>query len=298
MKLKLKLIGVFLFLLFMIQLMPQFLPVQLIIQNSVRLFTEEEKIVYLSRNGIVEEIELEKYLMGVVPSEMPVTFELEALKAQAVAARSFVVSRHYQVDDTTSSQVYKDEETLRNQWQENYEAYAAKIQEAVQSTKNEILMYDEQIVNATFFSSSNGKTNNAQDYWVSAVPYLVSVDSPWDHQTKEDNTRSASFNWSEVNALLGEVSLIEIMSYYDNGYVKEVLVNETYYSGREIREMFQLSSSAFQIVQNEEGLVFETVGSGHGVGMSQYGAFGMALEGYNYQEILKHYYQGAEIAGL
>ena len=118
------------------------------------------------------------------------------------------------------------------------------------------------------------------------------------HFTKEDNTRSASFNWSEVNALLGEVSLIEIMSYYDNGYVKEVLVNETYYSGREIREMFQLSSSAFQIVQNEEGLVFETVGSGHGVGMSQYGAFGMALEGYNYQEILKHYYQGAEIAGL
>lgn len=298
MKLKLKSLIVCFFFLFTLSLTTEFLPISLMIQNSLKQTTEKDKIVKLSHHGVTQEIELEQYLMGVVPSEMPVTFELEALKAQAIAARSFVVSRNYMVDDTTSSQVYKDDATLQAQWQNQYDEYRDKVKEAVLSTKNMVLMYEGNIVNATFFSSSNGSTNNAQDYWVSAVPYLVSVDSHWDNEIKQDNIRQASFTWNEVKNIIGEVNNIEIMAYFDNGYVKEVLVNDTYYSGRNIREMFQLSSSSFSITIDETGLLFETVGSGHGVGMSQYGALGMALEGYTYDEILKHYYQGVEISGL
>lgn len=297
MKLKLKFMIVLLFLLFTLSQFKAFLPIQVHIQNSLIQKNENKKIVYLSRNGLIEEIELETYLLGVVPSEMPISFELEALKAQAVAARSFVVSRNYQVDDTILSQVYKDEDTLRVQWQDQFDVYYEKVKKAVFETKGEVLMYEGAIAKATFFSSSNGYTNNAADYWVSAIPYLVSVESSWDLM-ETDNLKTHSFTWSEVEALLGKVNHIEIMSFYENGYVKEVLVNDQYYSGREIRELFQLSSSSFQIILDEASLIFETRGSGHGVGMSQYGALGMAKEGYTYRQILQHYYQGVEIVGL
>lgn len=239
-------------------------------------------------------IDLEEYLVGVVASEMPASFEIEALKAQAVAARSFATSRNYQVDSTTSSQVYKSDEVLREQWHENYEQNIQKIREAVYSTQKEVLSYEGKVINATFFSSSNGKTNNAEDYWVSATPYLVSVDSHWD-SIKEDNVRLNEFTFDELESVFGVINTFEIISWYDNGYVKEVKVNETIYSGREIRELLGLSSSSFDVEMREDSLAIQTVGSGHGVGMSQYGAQGMALEGYTYQEILQHYYQGVSI---
>lgn len=258
---------------------------------------EEEQLVHMERSdGTREDIELETYIIGVVASEMPASFPLEALKAQAVAARSFVCKREYQVDDTTSSQVYHDEEELKQIWQEHYESNYAIIKQAVEETKGEIITYQNEVITAAFFSSSCGKTNNSEDYWKERVPYLRSVDSSWDH-AQETNTQSVVFTLDEFAQTLGfsqPVTSISSPTYYASGYVESITIDGIVFSGRELREKLQLRSSAFEITSGDE-ITITTYGYGHGIGLSQYGAQGMAQEGADYIEILKHYYTDVEI---
>lgn len=251
------------------------------------------QIVSVMRSNGQVDLPLEEYLIGVVASEMPVTFELEALKAQAVAARTFASARGYSVDDTTASQVYKDNEQLRNQWQGQYDEYYDKVKQAVEATAGQILVYNNEPITAAFFSSCADATNNAQDYWQNEVPYLQSVPSPWDREST-DIMRSVDVDESTLVNLLGSRD-VTIVSLFDNGYVREVQAGNQIYTGRQIREKLGLASSCFTIEWIENGLRFNTYGSGHGIGMSQYGAQGMALSGYTYDEILHHYYTGVEI---
>lgn len=251
------------------------------------------QIVSVMRSNGQVDLPLEEYLIGVVASEMPVTFELEALKAQAVAARTFASARGYSVDDTTASQVYKDNEQLRNQWQGQYNEYYDKVKQAVEATAGQILVYNNEPITAAFFSSCADATNNAQDYWQNEVPYLQSVPSPWDREST-DIMRSVDVDESTLVNLLGSRD-VTIVSLFDNGYVREVQAGNQIYTGRQIREKLGLASSCFTIEWIENGLRFNTYGSGHGIGMSQYGAQGMALSGYTYDEILLHYYTGVEI---
>lgn len=297
MNIKLKLALVFCILITSIIAFFSMLPNSLSIKNQIGEKTETILVEIIRESGI-EKIPLETYLIGVIASEMPADFELEALKAQAVASRSFAASRNYSVDDTTASQVYKDDETLRKQWGNEYESKYTKIHRAIEQTKGEIMVYQNEIISAVFFSSSNGYTNNSQDYWISETPYLVSVDSHWDTTENLDQIRSAYFDWNQLSALFGEGYSYEITSWYDNGYVRQVHFNDQEYSGRQVRELLGLASSSFEIIQDDTGITFITSGSGHGVGMSQYGANGMAKEGYDYQAILKHYYQGIEITQI
>lgn len=254
---------------------------------------QNSQMVSVMRSSGQVDLPLEEYLIGVVASEMPVTFELEALKAQAVAARTFVNARGFNVDDTTASQVYKDNEQLRNQWLDQYDDYYEKVKQAVEETAGQILVYNNEPITAAFFSSCANATNNAQDYWQNEVPYLQSVPSPWD-QESTDIVRSVDVDEYTLVNYLGS-SEITILSLYDNGYVKEVQAGGTVYTGRQIREKLGLASSCFTIEKIDNGLRFVTYGSGHGIGMSQHGAQGMALAGYTYDEILLHYYTGAEI---
>lgn len=258
----------------------------------------KEKEVSINRSdGSVEKVELETYLIGVVGSEMPVSFEMEALKAQSVAARTFVIKRNYQVDNTVSSQVYHNNEELKVIWKDNYESYRKKIEKAVNETKGEILTYENEPITASFYSSSPGYTNNVEDYWRSPLPYLKSVESKWDSITDKKHIQSVNFSKKEVGTLLGfrnEISYMQIISYYKSGYVKEVVVDGITFSGREIREKLGLRSSWFSI-NVSENITFTTKGYGHGIGLSQYGANGMALDGYSYDEILKHYYTGVTL---
>lgn len=257
------------------------------IKNNI----EEDIMVQVITNNTILDIELEEYLVGVVSAEMPASFELEALKAQAVVARSFVYSRKLKVDDSTNTQVYHDDTKLKEKWKSKYDEYINKIKEAVYSTKGEVIVYDDEIIRAYFFASSNGYTNNSEDYWTNALPYLRSVESIYD----EIKIDKAIYTKEEINKLFNvKVNTIKIKSYYDNGYVNEVLVNNKIYSGKEIREICKLRSSSFTVEFGDK-ITFHTKGYGHGVGMSQYGAQGMALAGYNYLEIIKHYYQGVEI---
>jgi len=261
---------------------------------------QEYYVQVTKTDGSVESIELEEYVIGVVAGEMPASFEKEALKAQAVATRTFVLSRDLVVDTTTSSQVYLDIETMKSNWGSQFDEYYHKIKAAVNETKSLVLTYQGDYISALFFSTSNGKTENNEDYFNSVpVAYLRSVDSHWDLTISDKIYQQKEFSISELKNIFNVTSLsFSIINYKDSGRVDSVNVSGTVYTGREIREKLGLSSNDFEILENGDSYIFSTTGFGHGVGMSQYGAQGMALEGYLYNQILEHYYSGVEITKL
>lgn len=255
---------------------------------------KKEKVVVIEGKQATFSLPLEKYLEGVVAAEMGPDFELEALKAQSVAARTYVISRNYQVDDTTKSQVYLDSQQLKKKWQDNYDDYITKIRKAIKETKGEYLTYDGKVISALFHSMSCGQTNNSNEYYQNLYPYLVSVDSSWDKQVN-DYQVSLSFQLNDFKNLLQVDNLDKIdIKYYDSGYVEYLTIEDKKYRGKQIRELLKLRSSCFKI-EIKDKVMITTYGYGHGVGMSQHGANLMAKEGYTYDEILKHYYQGVEI---
>ena len=253
--------------------------------------------VEVQRESGVESLDMNTYLIGVVASEMSPTYELEALKAQCVAARTFVTSRNYKVDDTTNTQVYRDDNQLKKQWGSSFKTYYQKIKEAVLATEDEILTYQGEVISALFYSQSCGKSANAKDYFGSEIPYLVSVDSASDKQ-EEDNVQEVCI---DVETLMQKLQLddvpyrVDAPLRYESGYVNTWQINQQLYTGREIREALGLRSSAFEVAFDGTTFTFITKGFGHGVGMSQRGANAMAKQGDDYQKILKHYYQGVDI---
>lgn len=259
---------------------------------------KEDNTVRVTRvDGTVEQIPLQTYLEGVIGSEMPASYEEEALKAQCVAARTFVMQRGMEVDDTISTQVYHDEAQQKQIWKENYEFYHKKIKKVVEDTTSLVLTYDGSLISAVFFSSSCGKTGNSEEYWQSTTPYLRSVDSSWD-QEMPDFEKVVDITEDDFHTKLGfenKVTEIGEAEYYESGYVKRIVIDRIEFSGRDIREKLNLRSSSFTI-QKEEGFYrITTRGYGHGLGMSQVGAQAMAKQGKNYKEILLHYYTGAKI---
>lgn len=260
---------------------------------------EDEIIVTITMNGKKIEKELDEYLLGVVSGEMPANFEEEALKAQVVASRTFVLSRNLKVDNTTNTQVYLTDKQMKEKWDSKYEEYKSKIEKAIEDTHNEVMMYEGEYISALFFASCNGKTNNCEDYFSGGKPYLKSVESKWDLTVDKNNTREVTFTKSELCKIFDISSPeLKILSYTDSGYVKEMIVNNKSYTGREIREKLSLASSSFKIIYDNNNYTFITSGYGHGVGMSQYGAQGMALENKSYKDILNHYYQNIEIKSI
>lgn len=255
----------------------------------------------------IETVPLEDYVALVVASEIPADFEMEALKAQALAARTYVVQRlihgsdeEYHVTDTVDHQVFQSESELREAWGVNYSGNMGKINQAVQETSGEIITYDGTPITAAFFSTSNGYTENAEDYWQNEIPYLRSVSSPWDEQSPVYRDQEI-FAYSEVLHLLGlsgntfDVSNIVRT---DSNRVKELVINGETFSGREVREKLGLRSNDFSIEAEADHIIFKTNGYGHGVGMSQYGANGMAQSGNSYQDIVQHYYQDVQIESI
>ncbi|MFD1416343.1 stage II sporulation protein D [Oceanobacillus jeddahense] len=261
-------------------------------------------------NEEVENIPVEQYVAGVVSSEMPSEFEMEALKAQAVAARTFTVnfllngetSDNYDVTDTTQHQVYKSEQELQEQWGAEYHEKMNKINQAVKETEGQIITYNSAPITASFFSTSNGYTENSEDYWEGEVAYLRSVESPWDEASPEFSQQT-TLTVAEVSEAL-EIPLQDDkaipmeVSHTDSGRVAEITVAGNTFTGPDFRDKLGLRSSDFTIEQSDSHLIFTTQGYGHGVGMSQYGANGMAAEGKNYEDIIHHYYTDVEISQI
>jgi stage II sporulation protein D len=258
----------------------------------------------------VENVDLEEYVVRVVASEMPAEFEKEALKAQALAARTYIInhklymenSEEYDVTDTVTHQVYKDDYELQTQWGSDYEWKINKIKKAVNETQGEILTYNDAPITPAFFSTSNGYTENSEDYWENELPYLRSVESHWDEDSPKFMDQK-TFSFEQIKEALGielpydEAINIEV-TLTESERVDQLMLNGNELSGREVREKLDLQSSDFSIKQRDNHLIFTTKGYGHGIGMSQYGANGMAEEGHSYKDIVHYYYQDVEISNV
>lgn len=255
-------------------------------------------------DGRVVSLELEDYVIGVVGAEMPALFSSEALKAQAVIARTYALkanSMGRSLSDNESTQSYKDNGELASLWGGNYSSYYSKIKDAVNSTKGVYLTYNGQFIEAVYHSTSNGKTEDSSNVWGNYYPYLVSVDSVYDN-TNPSFSISKSFSYNELSSKLGfnvdSSSEFNILGYTSGGRVSSISVDGHEFSGVSFRSMLGLRSTDFDIVKNDDGVVITTRGYGHGVGMSQYGANGMGKAGYSYRDILLHYYSGVSIEQL
>lgn len=257
----------------------------------------------------VEKVPLEQYVISVVASEMPADFNEEALKAQAVAARTYIIQHLNQQDDpetiitdSTEHQVYKNETELQEQWGKDFEEKMNKIKSAVLATEGEVITYNDEPITPTFFSMSNGYTEDAEAYWGNELPYLKSVESQWEMELPNFQEQ-VIFSYNELSEKLNipiqvgqKVHLA--MSRTNSNRVAELKIDDQTFSGKEIREKLGLRSSDFSIKQQNDHFVFTTKGYGHGVGMSQYGANGMAEDGKSYNDILNHYYQDVQIHPL
>lgn len=255
-------------------------------------------------DGRVVSLELEDYVTGVVGAEMPALFNSEALKAQAVIARTYALKANSMgrtLSDNESTQSYKDNGDLAGIWGSNYSSYYSKIKDAVNSTKGIYLTYNGNYIEAVYHSTSNGRTEDSSNVWGNSYPYLVSVDSVYDNSNPSFSI-SKSFSYSDISSKLGiNVSSnteFNILGYTSGGRVSSISVDGTEFSGVSFRSMLGLRSADFDIVKNDEGVVITTRGYGHGVGMSQYGANGMGKAGYSYSDILLHYYPGVSIEQL
>jgi stage II sporulation protein D len=261
-----------------------------------------EIMVTLYRStGIVITIPLEDYIVGVVGAEMPASFHLEALKAQSVAARTYalkMMNENKLLTDTTAHQVYKDDGQLKVMWGSDFSTYYNKIKSAVSATKGEYVSYNNKYIDAVYHSTNNGKTESSLDVFGNYYPYLVSVNSPWD-KVASSYLREVTKDFNTINSLLGislnQDSLITIESRTTGDSINVIKIDDNSFTGKSIREKLGLRSTDFDIIIGENGVNFVTRGYGHGVGMSQYGANGMAKDGYNYRNILNHYYTGTSI---
>ncbi len=274
--------------------------------------------VLLADTGEVREFPLEEYIEGVVAAEMPASYDGEALKAQAVAARTYTlykklhggsgIESHKGADVCTDyhhCKAYSSDEKLRQNWGENYDTYRAKIHEAVSGTAGEILVYGGEPINAVFHAISSGRTENVSEVWGGELPYLKSVESEGD-ALADGYESTARFSMEEFYTILESAgcpvdreadrgSIVSGLARTEGGSVASIRFFGTELRGTKVRTLFSLRSANFELAFEGEEAVFTVKGYGHGVGMSQQGANYMAKNGYLYKDILTKYYTGTEI---
>ena len=278
-------------------------------------FLEEIKLNYIeNRNirvkrlatGVIEVMPFEEYIVGVLAGEMPIYFEKEALKAQAVASRSYAFKRigynkdnDYDVVDSVMNQVYLDLDYLKDAWGINYTENINKLRSVVNETLDEVLYYDNEVIDAMFFSTSNGYTEDVSNIFNLDLPYLKSVDSFWDKDTssafKSSMTLSLKEFYEKLDLPYKNILNIEIVEKSSANRILKLKINNVLFLSKDVYSKLGLKSYDFEIKKVGNKVIIDTCGYGHGVGLSQYGALGMAKEGYNYIEILKYYYTGVNI---
>lgn len=286
---------------------------------------EDLKIdVYITKEGKIDRMDIEDYVIGVIAAEMPAEFELEALKAQAIAARTYGLAHKENfggekspkaygadVNDTTEFQVFMYKEDRMNSWpKKKKEEYWEKLTKAVKETKGEVLTYNGELVMAPYyFSTSSGKTEDAADVFSHEIPYLKSVESPGEERSRKYKSEF-KYTYNQLADILNKWNpslkikpdtlkkQILILERSDGGSVSKMKIGEEYISGQKFRTILNLSSANFDIKFNLNNVVITCNGYGHGVGMSQWGADAMAKEGHDYKDILKHYYQGTDVTKL
>lgn len=270
--------------------------------------------VLLSNENTVEQVPLEQYVLGVSLAELPGSFEYEAIKAQMMAIRTYIVRRilqaerseekqSYIVTDTTSDQVYLSIEEVKA-YEADYPEPYEKFVKALEETKGKIISYENEPIDALFFSTSNGYTENSDAVWGQEVAYLRSVASPWDEALSPSYESEVSISFNELYERLnlkesrrnGSVNITKVER-TESGRIESLTVNGASFTGKELREKLALSSTdmMWTIDKQQESVTFICYGYGHGVGLSQWGANGMAKAGYLAEDIITHYYTGVSI---
>ncbi|MFB6466210.1 stage II sporulation protein D [Cytobacillus sp. Hz8] len=269
-----------------------------------------EVSVYRTEKEKLERLPLDQYVIGVVASEMPADFEMEALKAQALTARTYIVKQLMSnkksnlpqgalVSDTILHQVFKNTNDLKQEWGMDYQWKMKKIQDAVHATSGEIITYQGSLIDATFYSTSNGYTEDSGEIWSNQFPYLTSVPSPWDKDSPKFNSQKV-MTISQFETILGVKlsgqNIGTVTARTEGKRVSKVEVGGKTFKGEDIREKLGLKSTDFSWERKGENIIIKTKGYGHGVGMSQYGANGMAKAGKTYKDIVKYYYKGVSVS--
>lgn len=287
-------------------------------ENSLIIQGKNLVKMYDEKNNKVLELSVEDYIVGVLAGEVPANFNEEALKAQAVAARTYYFSKRKnqcknakehgcEICNTTHCQVYMDKQERFAKWAaSSAEANWNKIKNAVELTEGQVLVYDGELVeNPKYFAVSAGKTENSVDVFSEDVPYLKSIDSPGEENApkyeSEINIKKSQFinvvnNFNhEAKLDKNNVNNINVVSRTEGEGVKEIQLGNIKIDGVKFRKLFNLNSTDFNIEITSDSVKVKCKGYGHRVGMSQWGANAMAKEGKSYEDILKHYYSGVEI---
>ena len=275
--------------------------------------------VYDHREEQLMTMPLEAYITGVTAAEMPISFPLEARKAQAVAARTYTIHhalhggcRSQNADVCTSSaccQAYRSDEQLRENWGDDYETHIASARRATSETAGEVLLYDGEPIEALYHSASGGQTENVEDVYGNPLPYLRAVMSTAEAGTPRltgQKTLSRAAFCEKVNARFPEAKLtkkrleqqVEILETTDSGRVKRIKLGGATATGRQMRSLLSLDSALFTISFSKDEVTFATKGVGHGVGLSQTGANVMAMGGADYRAILTYYYTDVAIGRM
>ncbi len=273
-----------------------------------------------TNTGDVEELSIDEYLYGVVSSEMPASYEIEALKAQAIVARTYTIyqiinnnSKHENADicdNYACCQAWISKEERMEKWEsEVAEENWNKIQEAVNLTSGKIIIYNGEPINAFFHSNSGGITESSLNIWGGIdYPYLKSVETSGENEysqyssevslTKEELLNKVKTKYPDCEIDYTKEDCIKIEELTTSGRVKNIKIGNKSIAGTEIRTILGLKSTNFTVTINENNVVFNVIGYGHGVGMSQTGADALAKTGANYEMIIKHFYTDVEIVDI
>lgn len=295
--------------------------------NKITKYIEDNKVkevikLKITDTGEIKELSVSDYLKGVLPSEMPPEYDMEALKAQAVVARTYLYQKiaaggHNDADicDSPSHcQAYYSTEQILKIWEKSKgwdkatrDIHAAKVAEAVDSTEDIAVTYNGKYIRAYFHACSGGKTENVSNIWGKQnIPYLVSVDSPGEEDYKNYSSK-VKLSVSELQTKLNKDTstkcsinvnggdVVKILSYTDTGRVDKVEIGGVVYTAEKLRTLLGLRSTNFEVEYTDKEVIFNVTGNGHGVGMSQVGANYYASIGYTFDEIITHYYTGVDV---
>lgn len=290
-------------------------------QTSIATYLSPKVRLFVHSKQQVVELPLEEYVKGVVAAEMPANFELEALKAQAVVARSYVVSRMRSFggkgsdeargadicDSPDHAQAWLPEEALKEKWGPlEYQQMWKKVSQAVQETEGLVVMYQGKVIDPPYHSTSAGPTEDPAEVWSSSYPYLKSVPCDYCAASPYYKPQKVSFKLSDLLSKLGQGRTIPVAALRtgvstvttSTGRVRDIVAGTLRVSGVDLRKALGLKSTKFTVSLSGDQVTFEVRGNGHGVGMCQWGANGLAQKGLSFAEIINYYYSGVEIKHL
>lgn len=271
--------------------------------------------VFLSASEEVVDVEMSQYLKGCVASEMPASYETEAIKAQIVASYTYVKWIQFNADNSSNVadisdspeqyQGYITEEQMMEKWGDNYELYSQKIEDAIAEVYGQYLIYEDEPILTCYHAISSGMTNNSGDVWQVDYQYLTSVVATGD-KLSPDYEESLTFSSDEMSELLSVLDSVDTENfdedewfsdivYTDSGFVSEIFITGEIFDGNDVRYALDLRSPSFEVSYDDGEFIITTYGYGHGVGMSQYSANYMARQGCDYEEILLHFFSGCEL---